>query len=245
MGPRFASSSASHAALAAAVLAGALGGAPGCGPSIDPAAQADLDRKLSQIETSEETFPPSESYSPMAFNVGQWTEHRITDDKGRKSLVTNRLVGQEEGAYWLEVVNESGQGREAVRLLVAMPAGRDPAGMEIRTLLFRKGTDQPKAVDPRTGDPEIRARARAALDLLAVPGEGDEKDDVRVPGGHFIGCYRIDTQGAWGPFQAPADLCTHPSVPLSGVVRAISASPTKPGLVELISFGVTGAESVF
>jgi hypothetical protein len=242
MGLRLASTPALPTTLA---LAAVLAGVSACGPTIDPAAQADLDRKLAQIQTSEETFPPSESNSPMAFNVGQWTEHRVTDDQGRKSLVTNKLVGQEEGGYWLEVINESAQGREAAKILVAMPTGRDPAGMEIRTLLVRKGNDQPTVVDPLTGDPKIRARYRAALDLLAVPGEGDEKDDVRVPGGHFIGCYRIDTQGAWGPLQTPTDLCTHPSVPLSGVVRAMSASATKPGLVELISFGVTGAESVF
>ncbi|HVU51387.1 MAG TPA: hypothetical protein VHL80_11905 [Polyangia bacterium] len=241
MGLRVASTRTLAAAFAA--LTAVLLGAPGCGPSIDPAAQADLDRKLSQIQTSEETFPPSESYSPMAFVVGQWTEHRVTDEKGRKTLITNKLVGQEAGAYWFEVVNESAQGRDAAKMLVALSAGRDPAGMEIRTLLVRRGDAQPTVVDPVTGDPQIRARARAALDLIAVPGEGDEKDDVRVPGGHFIGCYRIDTQGAWGPLQTPTDLCTHPSVPLSGVVRAISA--TKPGLVELVTFGVTGAESVF
>jgi hypothetical protein len=241
MGLRSAKPSASFLTLAA--LAAVLGSASACGPTIDPAAQADLDRKLSQIQTSEQTFPPSESYSPMAFVVGQWTEHRITDDKGRKSLVTNKLVGQEEGGYWLEVVSDTGQGRELARLLVGMPSGRDPAGMVIRTLLIRKTGGQPIVVDPGTGDPQIRARYRAALDLLAVPGEADEKDDVRVPGGHFIGCYRIETQGAWGPLQTPTDLCTHPSVPLSGVVRAVSAG--KPGLVELVGFGVTGAETEF
>ena len=65
-------------------LAASLLFAAACGPSIDPAAQADLDQRLGQIQTSEETFPPAESYSPMAFVVGQWTEHRVTDDKGRK-----------------------------------------------------------------------------------------------------------------------------------------------------------------
>jgi hypothetical protein len=218
-------------------------GVSACGPMIDPAAQADLDKKLSQIQTSEETFPPAESYSPMAFNVGQWTEHRITDDKGRKSLVTSKLVGQEDGAYWFEVVSATGQGRELAKVLVAMPGGRDPAGMVIRTLLIRKPGGQPVSVDPTTGDAQILARYRAALDLFATAGEGDEKDDLRVPGGHFIGCYRIETQGPWGPWHAPTDLCTHPSVPLSGVVRAEPAAGH--ALLELIAFGVTGAESEF
>jgi hypothetical protein len=227
------------AALAAALVVPASA----CGPSIDPAAQADLEKHLAQIQTSEETFPPAESYSPMAFVVGQWTVHRVTDEKGNKSLVTNKLVGQEAGAYWLEVVSETAYGREAAKMLVAMPTGRDPAGMEIRSLQVRKGNGPAVRFEPSTADPQVRAKYRAALDLLAIPVEGEDKDDMRVPGGHFIGCYRVETQGPWGPWQVPADVCTHPSVPLSGVIRAKPAD--KPGLLELVAFGVTGAESEF
>jgi hypothetical protein len=211
-----------------------------CGPQIDHAAQADLERHLGQITTNEETFPPSESFSPMAFVIGQWTEHRITDEHGQKSLITNKLVGQEAGAYWFEVVNESPYGREAAKMLVALAGGREPSSMEIRVLRVKKGNAPPVEVDPGA-QPEVRAKYRAALDLFAMSVEGDEKDDVRVPGGHFIGCYRIETTGAWGPWPVAAEVCTHPSVPLSGVVRA---SPIgKAGLMELVAFGVTGAES--
>jgi hypothetical protein len=219
--------------------------AAACGPTIDPAAKADLDRRLSEITTSEETYPPSESYSPMAFIVGQWTEHRITDDKGRASLVTYKLVGQESGAFWLEIVSETPNGREAAKLLVAMLAGRDPAGMEIRALRIKKGSKDtlPVDVDPGTL-PEVRKKYRRSLDLFAITVEGnEEKDDVRVPAGHFIGCYRVETPSAWGPWPVPADVCTHPTVPLSGVVRATPSGAA--GLVELVRFGVTGAESEF
>jgi hypothetical protein len=229
MGPR-------RLALAACLAVGAAG----CAPSIDPAAQADLERHLSQIQTSEETFPPSESYSPMAFVVGQWTEHRITDDRGRKSLVTTKLIGQEDGAYSFEVVNETPEGREAAKMVIAMPGGRDPAGMEIRSLVVKKGKELPVIVDPGS-KPEVRAKYRAALDLFATALESQEKDDVRVPGGHFIGCYVVETAGAWGPWKVPAEICTHPSVPLSGIVRAQPIGGT--GLLELVGFGVTGAES--
>jgi hypothetical protein len=221
-------------AFAAAAVAAA------CGPTIDAAAKADLDRRLSQITTSEETYPPSESFSPMAFVIGQWTEHRVTDDRGRKSLVTSKLVGQENGAYWLETITETETGREAAKMLVAMLSGRDPTGMEIRALRIKKGEDAAVDVDPGTL-PEVRARYRAALDLFALTVDGDQKDDLRVPGGHFIGCYRVETQGPWGPLQTPSDVCSHPSVPLSGVVRAQPLG--KPGLIELVSFGVSGAES--
>jgi hypothetical protein len=211
-----------------------------CGATTDPAARADLERHLAQLPTSEETFPPSETFLPMAFVVGQWTEHRLTDDKGRSSLVTYKLVGQESGGYWLEIVTETYQGREVAQLLVAMLSGRDPAGMEIRALRIKKGRGAPVDVDPGAVL-ETRARYSASLDLLAMPIEGQEKDDVRVPAGHFIGCFSVQTLGPWGPWQTPSVVCAHPSVPLSGVVRAAPVGKT--ALMELVGFGVTGAES--
>ena len=213
-----------------------------CGPSIDAAAKADLDRRLAQLPASEETFPPSESYLPMAFVIGQWTEHRITDDKGRVSLVTYKLVGQDNGAYWIETVTESYEGREAVKMLVALLSGRDPAGMEIRAIRIKKGKGAPVDVDPGALL-DARAQYRPSLDLLASSFEGQEKDDMRVPAGHFIGCYKAETPGPWGPFRAPSIVCSHPSVPLSGVVRAKPVG--KIGLMELVNFGATGAESEF
>ena len=178
----------------------------------------------------------------MAFVVGQWTQHRLTDDKGRASLVTYKLVGQESGGYWLEIVTETYQGHEAAKLLVALLSGRDPAGMEIRALRIKKGRGAPVDVDPGAVL-AARARYRAALDLLAMSIEGQEKDDVRVPAGHFIGCFSVQTPGPWGPWQTPSLICSHPSVPLSGVVRAAPVSRTS--LMELVGFGVTGAESEF
>jgi hypothetical protein len=213
----------------------------GCGPAVDHAAKADLDRRLAQLPTSEETFPPSESYLPMAFVVGQWTEYRTTDDKGNAALVTYKLVGQETGAYWLEIVTDSDQGHKAAELLVAMSAGRDPAGMEIRAIRIKKGNGAPVDVEPGVLSPQVRAQYRASLDLLAMPVEGDDKDDVRVPAGHFIGCYKVRTADVWGPWPGPAIACSHPSVPLSGVVRATPVGKT--GLMELVGFGTTGAES--
>jgi hypothetical protein len=216
--------------------------AAGCGPSIDRAAKADLDKHLAAVTTSQETYPPSESFLPMAFHVGQWTQHRVVDAKGNTSLLTYKLVGQEDGGYWLEMVTETPQGREAVKLHVALLGGRDPAGMEIRAIRIKKNNELPVNVDA-ADLPTVRPRYRGALDLLTVWFEGNLKDDAHVPAGRFIGCYTNRTSAPWGPWQQPTLLCSHPSVPLSGVVRAQTTSKT--GLMELVAFGVTGAESEF
>jgi hypothetical protein len=223
-------------------LASLLGLFVGCGPMVDRAAKADLDRHLAEVTTSEQTYPPSESFLPMAFAVGQWTQHRVVDEKGNTSLLTYKLVGQENGSYWLETVTETTQGREAVKLQVALLGGRDPAAMEIRAIRVKKNRELPVDVDP--GElPTVRQRYRGALDLLAVSFEGELKDDAKVPAGRFIGCYENQTSGPWGPWQQPSTMCSHPSVPLSGVVRAQTANRTS--VMELVGFGVTGAESEF
>lgn len=219
-----------------------VGLAGACGPSVDPAFKADLDRRLAALPTSEETYPPSESYLPMTFGVGQWTQHRIRDVKGLTTLLTSKLVGQENGGYWLETVTESYQGREAVKMDVALLTGRDTSGMEIRALKIKKGNAAPTNVDP--GDlPAVRERYRSTLDLLAVAFGDELKDDAHVPAGRFIGCYKAETGRPWGPFPTTSILCAHPCVPLSGVVRAHPVD--KSSLMELVAFGITGAESEF
>jgi hypothetical protein len=222
-----------------AVLASSLG-LPACGPMVDAAAKADLDSHLAQIRTSEETYAPAESFLPMAFAVGQWTEHRITDERGVPALVTYKLVGEESGAFWLETVSESYEGRDVTKMLVALTSGRDPAGMEIRALRTKKGKEAPVDVDPGTLM-TVREQYRSSLDLLATSFNTEQKDDARVPAGLFIGCYKVQTAGPWGPWHTPSVVCSHPSVPLSGVVRAKAVG--KASVMELVGFGLSGAES--
>jgi hypothetical protein len=205
---------------------------------IDAAAKADLDRRLSQLAVSEETYPPSEGFIPMAFVVGQWTQHRIIDENGEPALLTFKLVGQDSGGYWVEMLTESYHGREAVKMFVVLNSGRDPAGMEIRFLKLKVGDGAPIELEGAALD-----RARDAyhddLDLLASVFEPADRDDFHVPAGHFVGCYAAQTKEPWGPWDVPSVICSHPSVPLSGVVHAQPVG--KVGVMELVAFGLTGA----
>jgi hypothetical protein len=227
--------------LAVAVAALVTAGGFGCASDgIDSAAKADIDQRLSQLQPSEETFPPSESFLPMAFKPGQWTRYRVVNEKNEASIVTAKLIGQDEGSYWLEVVDETYRGREVVKLLIQMLAGRDPTGVEVRAGRVRVGKEKPVLLEGPALD-QAKERYRAQLDLLALVFESDVKDDAKTPAGHFIGCYSARVDDAWGPLRAPAVLCAHPSVPLSGIVTAKAVG--KPGSMELIGFGVTGADT--
>jgi hypothetical protein len=214
-------------------------GLASCAPTLDPAVKADFDRRLAQLPTSEETYPPSESFLPMAFAVGHWTQHRIRDTRGA-FLITNKLVGRDPGGYWMESQIEGYEGKEVVKMHVALLGGRDPDGAEIRELSVRKG-DAAMIHDVRPDEmPAARAQYGYLLDLLAVVFESEYKDDVRVPGGHFIGCYKFETGKPWGPWQKGSLVCAHPSVPLSGVVRALPLDAS--GSLELVAFGTAAEE---
>jgi hypothetical protein len=213
-------------------------GAVACS-GVDPAVKADLDRRLAALQTSEETYPPSDVFSPMPFHPGQWTQHRVRDDKNGPQLLTFKLLGMDSGGYWVETITETYKGREAVRMLVFLRGGRDTTAMEIRGVRIKKGDGPAEDLD-HTADPTARNRVYQALDLLAVAVESQEKDDARVPGGHFIGCWKHQTPLNWGPWQKPTVVCAHPSVPLSGIVFA---KPTDgSALMELVGFGISGAE---
>jgi hypothetical protein len=222
------------------VLTSLLGLAAACGPTVDSAAKADLDRRIAQFPVSEQTFPPPESFLPMAFVVGQWTQHLVVYGNGMRELLTYKLVGQENGGYWLETVTESYQGREVLKMHVVLLAGRDPSGMEIRILKIKKGKEPATEVDPGVLV-NVRKDYQGALDLLTASFEGQQQDDARVPAGRFIGCYKSTTAASWGPWHEVSTVCSHPSVPLSGIVRGAPVGKT--GTMELVNFGLNGAES--
>ncbi|HVZ73844.1 MAG TPA: hypothetical protein VHJ20_15800 [Polyangia bacterium] len=204
---------------------------------IDSAAKADVDGKIAAIKVDEQTFPPSESYSPMAFVVGQWTQHKVVDAKGQPSLLTYKLTGQENGGYWVEIVDESYRGRVVTKIFVTLTS-RDPAGMDIRSARMKVGDAPPVDLEGAAGE-EAAKKLYASLDLLAIAFEPQLKDDAKVPAGHFIGCYTTQTPGPWGPWRAPSEVCVHPAVPLSGIVRAKPVGGA--GSIELVGFGMTGA----
>ena len=91
----------SHIAVGAFALV-----ATACGPSIDPAAKADIDRRVATLAPGAQTFPAPAVFAPRPMAVGQWTMHKMLDDKGQPSFMTYKIVGEEAGAFWIEVVRE-------------------------------------------------------------------------------------------------------------------------------------------
>jgi hypothetical protein len=213
-----------------------------CGPSIDPAAKADIDRRISALQPGSTAVPaPSPGvFAPIPFAVGQWSQYKMTNDKGEPSFLTYKIVGQEGDAVWLEMVNETYSGKMIQKMLVAFGNRMDPNQVEIRGVKTKdqKGnvTEMPPPVVQM-----MQSTYRGAVSMLIISWQGLPQESATVPAGRFDGCFKARTDAQWGPWRSIADSWAHPAVPLSGTVR--SQGVDKPFIMELAAFGLSGAVS--
>lgn len=212
----------------------------GCGPSIDAAAKADIDRRVAALKPGAASVPAPSAAVPMPLAPGQWTQHKMTDDKGQPSFLTYKIVGEEAGALWVEVVNETYTGRMVQKLLVAFGSRTDPAQIEVRAMKTR---DQKGNVNelPREMMPMMQSMYRGVVATMIINWQGLPQEAAAVPAGQFASCYKARADVQWGPFRSVSDSWAHPAVPISGVVRSVGVD--KPFTMELVAFGLSGATS--
>ena len=65
-----------------------------CGPGIAKAAKADIDQRIAALAHTGQTFPAPTGFVPKPLIVGQWTQHKLVNDKGESALVTYKIVGE-------------------------------------------------------------------------------------------------------------------------------------------------------
>jgi hypothetical protein len=220
------------------VALGALVGA-GCGPSIDPAAKADIDQRMAKLSPGGTAYPAPSGFVPMPLAVGQWTQHKMVND-GQPSFMTYKVVGQEGDAFWVETVNESYSGKSIQKMLIAFGSRTDPTQVEIRAVKMKdhKGnvTEQPREMMPL-----LQSLYKKVATSLVISWQGMPQEEAVSPAGRFAGCYRGRTEATFGPWTMTTDGWSHTSVPISGLVK--SQGVDKPFTMELVAFGLTGAQS--
>jgi hypothetical protein len=224
---------------AIAVCVGVLALA-GCGPSIDKAAKADIDHRIGAMLPSGVFFPAPVGLGPKPLAIGQWTQHKVTSDKGQASLLTYKIVGEEGGAYWVEIANESYYGKLVHKILVAMGDGSNPAAMEIRAIKMKD--KQGKVTELQAAQIQtMRPLFQPSINMLAVSWQGLPQENVGVIAGTFTSCFKAMTDASWGLWRAVATSWMHPNVPLNGLVKSVGI--TRPMTIELVGFGDSGATS--
>jgi hypothetical protein len=213
-----------------------------CAPSIDPAAKADIDRRVAALGAPHQSFPAPSGFVPMPFAAGQWTRHKLVDDKGQPSFMTYKVLSQEGEAFWLEIVTEQYAGRTLMKMLLAIPNRTDPSSMDIRAVSLKDKNGRVTNLDgPMLS--LLRSSYQGVLSTLTMSWQGLPQEDATVPAGTFSGCFRAHTSAAWGPWHSENNSWSHAAVPLSGLVK--SQGIDKPTSMELVDFGTTGAVSEF
>lgn len=213
-----------------------------CGPSIDPAAKADIDQRIAALSNASTTVPAPSTFEPMPLAPGQWTRYKMVDDKGQPSFVTYKVLGEEGGAFWIEMVHDSYSGRMIQKILASFGSRRDPAEVEIRAAKTKDTKGNVNELPPSVM-PMVQSLYRGAVASLVLRWQGLPQEGTTVPAGHFDGCYRARSEAQWGPWKSVADSWSHPAVPLSGAVR--SQGIDKPFTMELVAFGLSGATDDF
>jgi len=214
----------------------------GCGPSIDPAAKADIDGRIAALRAGPNAFPSPTGFEPMPFAAGQWTQYKMTDDKGQPSFFTQKIVGSDAGAFWIETLHEAYTGKTAQRMLVAFGNRTDPSSADIRAVQIKDHKGQVTEM-PMGMMPLLQSTYRGALASLVIRWQGLPQETQSVPAGRFDGCYKARTEAQWGPYKTVSDSWPHPAAPPSGTVQSVGID--KPYTMELVGFGTSGAMSEF
>jgi hypothetical protein len=216
--------------------------AVGCGASVDPAAKADIDRRVGALSAPRQSFAAPTGFQPVPFAAGQWTRHKLVDEKGAPSFMTYKIIAQEGDAFWVESVIETYAGRTMMKMLLAIPDRMDPRTLDIRAVAIKDKNGRVTNLDgPMLS--LMRSTFQGAVSTLIINWQGLPQEDAAAPAGKFAGCFKARTDASWGPWHSANTSWSHAAVPISGLVR--SEGIDKPTTMELVDFGLTGAVSEF
>ena len=213
-----------------------------CGPSIDPAAKADIDARIAALQGNGAAMPAPASFEPLPLAAGQWSQDEMTDGDGQPSFLTYKVLGEEAGATWIEVLHETYFGATAQKMLIAFGSRTDPSQVEIRAVITRDRKGRINEMPPALM-PMLQSTFRGVVSSMVINWQGLPQEPVVVPAGHFLGCFHARTSAQWGAWKSTADSWSHPAVPLSGVVR--SQGVDHPFTMDLVAFGTSGATASF
>jgi len=228
-----------HVALAACLAGLTLAG---CGPSIDAAAKADVDGRVAALHAASDSFPAPTGFIPMPLAAGQWTQHKLVNEKGEPSFITYKILRQEGDAFVIETVHEAYTGKTMQQLVVAFGNRMDPSQIEVRAFKMKDSKGRVNELPPGVM-PMMQSMYKNAVSMLVMNWQGMPQEDATVPAGHFTGCYKVRTDAQWAGFRSVSDSWSHPAVPLSGMVK--SKGVDKATTMELVAFGTSGASSEF
>jgi hypothetical protein len=198
--------------------------APGAAPLRDP-----------KVHAAPDTF------TPVPWKVGQWTRHRITESNGRSSTLTYKIVSEQDGAHWIEVVTGAANAGTVLQILMRLTDRTKPEQGEILGAKIKMPNGGVKKLEGA-----VLAAASAgykkSLRHLSLPSlAGLPRETVTVPAGTFRGCFKFSDTTAVAGLELKSTVWSHPDVPISSLVKNQSEDGST--FLELLDYGLSGAKS--
>lgn len=209
------------------------------GDGAGPASTAGTSVAEPPAQGGEVARPAATELAPFA--VGQWSKYRVTMDDGATTEITYKIVGEEHGAHWLEIVRGAANAGTVMQLLVKLKSRSDPSGLDIQAARIRMPNDQIRELRDETLKVSAEGYKRALADIFVPSLAGAPQEDVTVPAATFRGAYKREQKVETKQASSDQWVWIHPAVPISGVVK--SEEIGKPNKTELLTWGVSGAKS--
>lgn len=176
-----------------------------------------------------------------AFSVGQWTKYRVDLGDGQLTDLSYKIVGEEAGAHWLEIVRGPAGAGTVIQLLVKVPNRNDPNSLEIQAAKIRMPSGHVREIRGKMLEPTAEGYKRSLADIF-LPALGEApQEDVTVAAGTFRGCFKTTQKAETKQGAQSYNVWVHPAVPISGLVRSEPVGAR--GKTDLVGYGSSGAVS--
>ncbi len=223
----------------AALLCGASLAACG-GPSVNQAYKSSIDQRVAALGTSPQRYEAPATTEPMPLAAGQWSRYQLVDADGHPGFITYNIVGETDGAYWLEMLQESYTTRSVILGLIDLGDRKNPASFNVKQLRT-KTNDEPVNEIPESVVGLMKPLWKPLVDNLIVDWHEKPQEPAEAPAGTFDACYKVRATVDLAGSTYTSDTWSHPAVPISGAVK--SQGVGNPSSMRLIEFGTTGAKS--
>jgi hypothetical protein len=218
-------------------LAGALGA---CSPSVNQAYKSSIDQRVATLHPSGQKYDAPAAPEPMPLSVGQWSRYKLVDNEGHPGFISYSVVGEQAGAYWIEMLHESYTSRQVTLMLVDFGDRRDPSTVDVKEMKQKLDDDSVTEL-PSSMLGLMKPMWGPFVDALIVDWREKPQEAAEAPAGAFDGCYRVQATIAFAGKSWTSESWSHPAVPINGAVKTRGVD--NPSAMDLIEFGMTGAKS--
>jgi hypothetical protein len=187
------------------------------------------------------TIRASSATDLAPFAVGQWVRYAVRYADGRRGQLTYKVVQRQQNAIWVELVTGTANAGTVLQLLLEAGSRRAPDGSRIEAARISMPNGAVRELRGVMLDPSRAGYLKALSPLFSPPFVGTPQEPVATAAGSFEGCHRLERELVFGELDGAFTVWMHPSVPLTGLVRATAKSGE--ATIELDGFGMQGART--